>query len=184
MCRRSPGRCARRRCTSCGPTGSCSRSSSNSARRSGRGTGGGKAVVSAFDDEVVLELHDRGGHMDEQPSARHSGGVDVLRDRAVAAELVGDLLQVRHRAAELGHHERVPRGGGSPAHRSAPAGHECDGGVVDEHSLAAGGVEGIGLLLRVLLSRRHADPMSRQDCLVNDRSWTTRIKRGPEHFRS
>jgi len=44
------------------------------------GPGRGEPVVGAFDDQVVLELGDRGEHVEEQPATR-GGGVDALGQR-------------------------------------------------------------------------------------------------------
>jgi len=44
------------------------------------GAGGDQAVLGALDDQVVLELGDRGEHVEEQPAAG-GGGVDSLRQR-------------------------------------------------------------------------------------------------------
>lgn len=99
------------------------------------GAGGREAVVSAFDDEVVLELGDCGEHVEEQPSAR-SGGIDALRQRTetdtVLVELVGYLLQVLYRAAEpvqSGNHERVSAAEVCQCLGQRCPGRRCCGGV-------------------------------------------------------
>jgi len=77
------------------------------------GPGRGEPVMGAFDDQVVLELGDRGEHVEEQPATR-GGGVDALGQRpqpdVMRLQVVGDLLEVAHRASEpvqLGHHQGV-----------------------------------------------------------------------------
>jgi len=112
------------------------------------GSGGGEAVVGAFDDEVVLE---RGEHVEEQPAAG-CGGVDALGQGAqpdlAGLQVVGEGLEVAHRAAEpvqLGDHQRVA--GPQIVQRllkRRPFG-EGAGGVVGEDLVAAGGGQRVGL---------------------------------------
>ena len=67
------------------------------------GPGGGEPVVGALDDQVVLELGDRGEHVEEQPAAG-GGGVDALGQGAqpdlAALQVVGERIEVAHRPAE------------------------------------------------------------------------------------
>jgi hypothetical protein len=67
-----------------------------------------------FHNQVVLELGDRGEHVEEQPPAR-CGRIDALGQRSKAhptlLQFVGDLLEVADGSAkpvELRHDERVP----------------------------------------------------------------------------
>ncbi len=122
------------------------------------GPGRGEPVAGAFDDQVVLELGDRGEHVEEQPATR-GGGVNALGQRpqpdVTGLQVVDDLLEVAHRASEpLGHHQGVagPQVTQRLVQRRALG--QRPGRVIGEGLLTASRRQCVGLRLGMLVAGR------------------------------
>ena len=114
--------------------------------------------MGAFDDQVVLELGDRGEHVEEQPATR-GGGVDALGQRAqpdvTGLQLIGEGLEVAHRASEpvqLGDHQGVAGAQVTQRFVQRRALGQDPGRVIDEDLLASRCGKRVGLRLGMLVA--------------------------------
>ena len=128
---------------------------------------GVEAIAGAFGHQRVFELGDRTEDLEEHPADRRRRVNPLVEHDEVdllGLQLLGQRHQMLERAPEtieLRDDELVALARDPQGLVELGAAGELAAGLVDEHLIAAGGIEGIVLAVRVLIAGRHppvADP--------------------------